>query len=364
MDASIYQPLFLFGITLLCVIAAGDCFASPDGTLQGRLRGFAFPLTVCLVLVFWIGLRPINGTHFGDTINYALQYRNLHIEDVSMNWHYEWIWQWLMMSCKAAGLSVGAFFTIVEAGYVLTALWAVKRFMPSSPTLGMLFVWASLMYFSFGVNGLRNGLACHIVLLAISFLLDSKYVQGVALCLVALGIHRSTLLPIAAITAAFFMVRKPQLAIYFWIASIAVSLVAGGTVTTFFASLGFDDRMVRYAIATSDLSGFSQIGFRWDFLIYSAIPVLMFWYVAVHKGITDLWYNAIGITYCLSNAFWVMVIRSSFSNRFAYLSWFIYPLVIAYPLVNLTIWDSQSRKTGYILLAYCGFTVFMQLIYW
>ena len=67
---------------------------------------------------------------------------------------------------------------------------------------------------------------------------------------------------------------------------------------------------------------------------------------------------------CLCNAFWIMVIRSAFSNRFAYLSWFIYPIVIAYPLVNLRVWDDQDRKTGWILLSYVGFTAVMIAFVW
>ena len=59
-----------------------------------------------------------------------------------------------------------------------------------------------------------------------------------------------------------------------------------------------------------------------------------------------------------------MVIRSSYSNRFAYLSWFIYPIVIAYPLINLPVWEDQDRKTGLILLAYVSFTVFMMAVVW
>ena len=90
----------------------------------------------------------------------------------------------------------------------------------------------------------------------------------------------------------------------------------------------------------------------------------MAWYVCIKRQISDNWYNALCTVYCLCNAFWIIVIRSSFSNRFAYLSWFLYPIMIAYPLVNLPVWNDQDRKTGQILLAYCGFTVFMQLIYW
>ena len=59
-----------------------------------------------------------------------------------------------------------------------------------------------------------------------------------------------------------------------------------------------------------------------------------------------------------------MVIRASFSNRFAYLSWFIYPLVMAYPLLRMNLWEDQDRKTSLILFAYSGFLFFMFFIYY
>ena len=59
-----------------------------------------------------------------------------------------------------------------------------------------------------------------------------------------------------------------------------------------------------------------------------------------------------------------MVIRSSFSNRFAYLSWFIYPVVMAYPLLRMNIWKDQDRKTALILFFYSGFTFFMFFVYY
>ena len=39
----------------------------------------------------------------------------------------------------------------------------------------------------------------------------------------------------------------------------------------------------------------------------------------------------IPIIYLTANAFWILVIRSSFSNRFAYLSWFLMAIIIFYP---------------------------------
>ena len=364
MRASLYEPIYLALILILSCWIGFRNINSPDYSHQEKGSGWFFPLLISLSLTFWLGLRPVHFL-FGDSVNYALEYRLLNIREVRMNWHGEWIWQWLMVGCKKAGLSIEVFFTIVEAGYILSAMWAVKRLMPSNPMIGMLFVLASLMFFTFGVNGLRNGLACHLILLAISYLLDDKYIIGYAICLVAFGIHRSTMLPIVAVTFGLFVSKDIRFAIIFWIASLIVSLVAGNVISSFFASLGFDDRLTAYTTGQGmDMTLFSRTGFRWDFLLYSAAPIVMAWYVCIKRQIRDNWYDVICMTYCLCNAFWVMVIRSAFSNRFAYLSWFLYPFVIAYPLINLPIWQDQDRKTGWLLLAYSGFSAFMLIFIW
>lgn len=363
MNPFYYEPLYLAFVVVLSLWIGASRLLSRDYSHQQRGSGWILPFMICVVFAYWLGLRPISGAAFGDTANYAYEYNLKGIRDVKMDWSSEWIWQWLIMACKSAGLGVSSFFVIVELVYVLTAFFAARRFAPSDPMLAMLFVAGSLMFFTFGVNGLRNGMACHIVLLAISLLLDDKYVSGGLLCLVAFGIHRSTALPIIAVLVGIFVVRDFRYALGFWVLSIFISLIAGGAVSNFFASLGFDDRMTQYT-SIKAMGMFSREGFRWDFLLYSAVPVFMGWYICIKRNIQDNWYNVICMVYCLCNAFWIMVIRSAYSNRFAYLSWFIYPIVIAYPLINLPVWEDQDRKTGWILLAYVGFTGFMLTFVW
>ena len=362
MDASLYHPTFISIIATLCTVMVCRYISSPNYALQEQQQSLIAPLLISIVLIFWLGNRPLSGAYFGDTSNYALSYKFFNGNSMTIDWSKEWVWQALMVICKKLSLDVSAFLTVIEAGYVLAVFFAVVKFLPNNPLIGMLFVWSSLMYFSFGVNGLRNGLACHILLLALSFILDSKYIIGTLLCLISFGIHKSTMLPIAAIATGFFFKDKVKYAIYIWVLSIPISLVAGSAATAFFASLGFDDRMSSYTDNSVDM--FSSSGFRWDFLLYSSFPVLMIWYICIKRKVSDSWYNVISIVYCLCNAFWVLVIRAEYSNRFAYLSWFIYPIVIAYPLVNLPVWEDQDRKTGLILLAYCGFTVMMNTLYW
>ena len=105
---------------------------------------------------------------------------------------------------------------------------------------------------------------------------------------------------------------------------------------------------------------FSHTGFRWDFLLYSMMPIVLGYYVVIKRGIQDRTYTILLNTYTLANAFWVMVIRANYSNRFAYLSWFMYPIVLAYPLLRLDVWgDMQGKRLKQIMLAHIGFTWFM-----
>lgn len=363
MSALLYQDVFLYVMLAWSAITVLRLLRSHGYLLQEKGDGFLLPLVCGVTLTLWLGLRPVHYA-FGDTVNYAQEYADLELSTVAMDWGKEWIWQWLMITCKAAGMSVNGFFLLVEAGYVFSSLWAIKVLFPRHTTLGSLFMWCSLMWFSFSVNGLRNGLACHFTLLGMALWLSDKKLPAIALVLGAFGIHRSVALPLMAFALALWGKVNVPRAIGFWVTSIILSLVAGGRITDFFSSMGFDERMTSYTNADNDMNQFSRTGFRWDFLLYSAMPIWMAWYVCVKRKAKENWYNALAVTYILSNAFWVMVIRSSFSNRFAYLSWFLYPVIIAYPLIWLPLWRNQDNRTGIILSAYCAFSAFMLLVYW
>ena len=148
----------------------------------------------------------------------------------------------------------------------------------------------------------------------------------------------------------------------FWVLSIVISLVAGSFITSLFVGLSFDDRMARYAVQY-EMNRQATIGFRWDFILYSAMPIILGYYVIVKKGIKDTAYMILLNTYTLSNAFWVMVIRANYSNRFAYLSWFMYAIVLAYPCLKLNVWGKrQGQITAYIMLAQVAFRWIMNIL--
>ena len=330
-----------------------------------------FAVLVTLMIAVFVGLREL-APDFGDTRVYAAGYNAISSTDdyMPIDLQKEWFWRNLEVFCRMVlRFNVHEFFLLVSVLYFGGMLYCSLILSRSNLWLSMLFFFTAFQTFTFSTNGIRNGLACTMVLVAIAIMTEKKKLTIVPtiLMFLALGIHRSTILPAAAVIGSLYFLKETKLAFRFWLISIVISLVAGHAMEDFFAALGFDDRMSGYSNAQYDedvASTFSSTGFRWDFLLYSVFPVIVAWYVTRRRHFNDPAYNAIVNTYLLCNAFWIMVVRAAFSNRFAYLSWFLYPIVFTYPLFRMNIWKDQDRKTALILFAYSGFTFFMFFVYY
>lgn len=368
MEASLYEPIYLAVIGFLSLATGMRLMITGGNTLACGIhnRGNSFgPLIFCLVLTVWMGLRPVS-FYFGDTVNYAMVYRAIVPGDIhSFTISAEWLWDIFTYLCRTAGLSVNAYFLLIELGYILVSFAAVKKFVPTSPWLGTLFLTGALFFFSFGTNGLRNGLACSFVLLVIAYMLEERYIKAVIFALIALSIHRSAALPLGGTVMALTFLKNPRYALYGWIFCILLSLIAGNYWTALIADIGFDDRLAQYANTSDEnLSDWgSTSSFRWDFLIYSAVPVVYSFYV-MGKGLRDGWFNTLVTTYLVANTFWVLMIRAAFSNRFAYLSWFLIPVIFVYPLCNMRVWKDQNFVAGLLLISYVSITVIFLSLIW
>lgn len=361
-DPSLYYPVYMYSLLFLTIGYTASI--SKYGTFLIQ-RNTNQPLVLIYIFLFVLlmGLRPISGYYFGDTSNYAQSY-NLFVNGI-LQYNpdsSEWLFEWLMYQCSQV-MDVHGFFLLVEILYVLPVLWTCKKLVPNHAILMFLVCMGAFSFFSYGTNGIRNGMACSLIIAALACVhgnLMQKVIGGM-LAFLAFNIHRSTALPIVCILATFF-VKDTRLILGWWIASIFLSLVVGGPIEAFFTGLGFDDRLSSYATDDSADAMFSSTGFRWDFLLYSAMPILLGYYVVIKRKIWDKNYLLLLHTYILCNSFWVMMIRASYSNRFAYLSWFLYALVLIYPCLKLPIWKDQGKKTALIMGGHLAFTLFMYLI--
>ena len=325
-----------------------------------RSWGIMYPYAMAFIVV--VGLRPLSGVNFGDTVNYAHSYLQLVGNPIGDTLQEpEWIYNGLMWFC-AQIMPVQYFFLLIEILYVLPIVYASKKLAPNYPDVMLLFNMTAFSFFSYGTNGIRNGMACSLMILALAFMNDKTTrgkVVAILLAYVAYGCHKSTALPILCMVFCLFF-KNTKVAITFWVLSIFISLVAGGAVESFFTGLGFDDRMESYSSDNINENLFSHTGFRWDFLLYSFMPIWLGWYIVYKRNIRHDMYSYLLNSYILCNSFWVMMIRASYSNRFAYLSWFLYPVVLAYPLLKFPVFETNNKqKVALILLAHTAFTIIM-----
>jgi hypothetical protein len=263
-------------------------------------------------------------------------------------------------------MSVADFFTLVSVGYFGFMMLACHRLFQNNAWGAMLFLLGAFSTFSYATNGIRNGLACSMILYALSLAVENKrgIIIGGIIAVYAIAIHKTAALPVVCFAAAYFQ-RSTKYAIYFWIFSIGLNLVAHGAIESFFSGFVADERMASYVKSTDSYAQVYKSGFRPDFLLYSAMPVWMAYYVLVKKGIQDITYSFIATTYIYAHAFWVMMMQASYSNRFAYLSWFMLPIVLAYPCLRMNVWgEKQGYVAATVLILHTGFTAFMEFIYY
>lgn len=389
-DPYIVPQIYYWAVFIICLFLYFNYSGSDNCDKLLQKNSMVPALMLTLFLMMYMGLRPIS-FKFGDTINYAAGYYRLTgTAAFAIDLDKEWLWAFVEVMCKQAGFTVSGWFLIIEICYLGFTFIGLRILLKENVWIAMLFFLSAFSTFTYGVNGIRNGCACSMVIWAFAIAANQNFAKlalAGAVLLFAFGVHRSISLPIVAFLAASYVIKSPKWAIYFWIASIGISLVAGGAVINFFGGLGFDDRMNQYA--SSEYSDqFSQTGFRWDFLAYSAMPIWLTWYVTkkaekertmygdtleeAETGITGAGriadahsmrvFYILATTYILANSFWVMVIKAAFSNRFAYLSWFLYPVVLAYAVIRLHIWPDQDKKAGLILALHAGFTIMMYLL--
>lgn len=149
-------------------------------------------------------------------------------------------------------------------------------------------------------------------------------------------------------------------------ACVGVSYAVGGRIQAYLAAtnlMGGDNRFSGYLTGDNMVGEIVQMSmtFRWDFLLYSAMGVAVGYYFIFRRNFKDEYYHWIYNTFLVTNAFWVLVIRAAYSNRFAQISWFIMPVVLIYPFMKERFWVNHEKMLGYALLTFYAFTFYFNI---
>lgn len=284
-------------------------------------------LIISVFLTLFLGFRPVSIV-FYDTDAYATFYRIWYGDPFYFNpFSQNIIFDNLFSFWASAKIDLSLFFVLIDALYFIPLLLAVKKLFPQNITLALLVYLSAFSTFSYGVNGIKAGAAASIFLLAMAYY-KQLYVC-VPLVLASLGFHHSMILPIGALCISYFF-RKTNWYYGVWIASIFISAIGITSFQEIFQSLA-DEKGAAY------LSGEGSYitGFRIDFILYSSVPIILGYWALIKYDYKDDTYGLWLRTYTLTNAIWILCINASYTNRIAYLSWLMYPIVLIYPFINI-----------------------------
>ena len=311
-------------------------------------------LLFCLIL---FGFRPISGKYFADMRTYANVFETYQQGD-PFRADKDVTFEFFTKLCSEI-MTLDMFFFTCFFLYIFPMYRIAKKFFNDYWAYAFFMLVGSYSFWSYGVNGIRNGIATSLFLWGFSM---TKKQYGAALIVLSFFVHKSLMIPAAAYFITLFY-KNPKSYLYFWLATIPLSLLLGGFWERFFLSLGFgeDDRFQSYLSLEEEAQQITT-SFRWAFLLYSATGVYAGWFFIFKKKFVDPVYTQLFNIYLFANGFWVLVIRANFSNRFAYLSWFLLSLVIIYPLLKVQFYKNQHVIVVRILAIYFLFTYFMNFI--
>ena len=361
-----YKPVYFILLTLLLVVIfLPDYLRKTINAVKSTPKKFVLIALLAITIAF-IGLRATNASpeYLGDTIQYTRVY-----ESVKYGYRTEFtkdygFYYFMKLSTKI--FDVRWFYVICALIYILLPYFTLKKWFRDYAVYALIVYITAFSFLPFGINGLRNGLASAIFIFGLGFANKKWLMYG--LFVLSVTFHKGMLLPLFAFVLTNF-IKSPKKLLLFWIASIPISLLIGenieSIVLSIFSSQSFiqDERALTYFLEKSSIEKVAG-QFRIDFILYSAVAVFVGYWGVLKKGLENQLYRQIWSLYVISNAIWILLIYAPYTNRIAYLSWFIMPVVLVAPFISDVKFSIKNKKTKllYVMYGSLAFTLIMELL--
>lgn len=365
MDPYLYREIYLqcsLALALFSFFIYSRTGESPE-LVEGYNKSIIWGLSI--ILIAFLGTRPISGA-FVDMTTYAQTYEIIAARGGSP---YEGDWSFSLLNVfMAKSFSVETFFLVCAALYIIPLALGANITHKSWAGAAFLCTTGAFSFFSYGVNGIRQGIATSLVILGIA--LGKKRLAAAVILAIASGMHKSVLIIIVAYIVTSFL-KPPIFYSLVWLFCFLVSFVYGQSLSVFILGVlpTIDEaRAENYLLGQGQDRG----GFRIDFILYSILPVIITYILGDPKIKSEPFYRRLLSTYLLVNSFWLLSMYAAYSNRFAYLSWCLLPWLVIYPFipnsksdfVKARLSPAKPIMVGAVIFAHYLFTYFMFTVYY
>lgn len=351
LPAHLYCTVYLLVVFVLTIMAIRDKKRNPD---EKEKMGLSF--MICLFFIWFIGNRPVHVV-FCDMMVHAIEYVFV-IKWEGFDAHAENIIFDNLMKYMADGIHAHytTFFQLMSLLFFLPMYYACRKIVPNQTLLAFLAFLGAFVSFGASTNGFKGGVACSFFALGLAY--RYKNIGLSILCiLISLGFHHSMQLMLASFALTFF-VKDTKYYFYGWAICLILCVLHVNYFQEILAGVT-DEKGAGYLNA----SGEGASGFRPDFVLYSAVPIVVGAIMKFKYEWKNRVYDLLLQVYLTSNALWLLCMYSYYTNRIASLSWSLYSLVLLYPCFMVE--DKRHfvvKNRNLFVMAHLGFTMFMQFI--
>lgn len=349
----IYQSIYL-AIGTLILFSVLNKSQLPDNSVNKATNTSPLCLVLVVILTLVVGFRPAQVG--ADTSQYMQQFYYIAGESFVIIKNSENpLFDNFMAFVGSLDFDISAVFIPMALIYFGCMFLACKKLFSNNQEIAFLTCLVAFSTFSYGVNGMKAGAAGSLFLLALAY--REKKWLSICLTLITVGLHHSMMVVAYAYIISYFY-KNTKMYFYGWMLASLIATAHIGVFQTIFAGYA-DDKGKEY------LSGQGYMtGFRLDFMIYSAMPVLVGYYMLFKKNIKNDVYELWLRMYLTTNSVWMLCMYAAYTNRIAYLSWFMYPIVLIMPYYAIYTSDNQLITGRKVVLYHLFFTLFMTFFYY
>lgn len=300
-------------------------------------------ITILMFIALIVALIPLRNFVYGDMLVYVNSFQNMHTLTLKQalgnsSWEPLFVlFQWVVSRFTQ---NPNIFIISSFLFYIIILLRSFKKFSSHWQRIFLLFGYLNFAFFyDYIFNGMRQGFAMVLILLAISYWLDTaKNNNLIIFCVgIAAGLFHYSAFPVVL---CLFLLKFFKISLKFLLFSwfVAALLFVTG-LNTQLKNLGIVSNfgLVETYADIATLQHFGGETNKINFLVFSAFFLFLSLFLARKIHMTDEKaevYNKIIKLYTLFNIYFLMFGFIAFSNRVAAFSWFLIPVLLWFPILN------------------------------